>query len=67
MAIGKVKWFNDVIGFGVIESGDGSEIFVHYSAIRSDGYRTLNEGQEVQFDLYEAQQGRLQAQNVVIC
>lgn len=63
MAIGKVKWFNDTKGFGMIESQDGTPIFVHYSAIRADGYKTLMEGQEVEFDVYESQKG-LQAFNV---
>ena len=63
MALGKVKWFNDAKGFGFIEKGDGEEIFVHYSAIINDGYKTLREGQKVQFDIYEGQKGP-QAQNV---
>jgi cold shock protein len=64
MAVGKVKWFNDAKGFGFIESDDGREIFVHYTAIRNEGYKSLHEGQEVEFDLYEGQKG-LQAQNVM--
>jgi CspA family cold shock protein len=64
MAVGKVKWFNDAKGFGFIESDDGREIFVHYTAIRNEGYKSLQEGQEVEFDLYEGQKG-LQAQNVM--
>lgn len=63
MATGRVKWFNDAKGFGFIESNDGADVFVHYSAIRSDGYKSLAEGQDVEFDLYESQKG-LQAQNV---
>ncbi|MGE0616717.1 MAG: cold-shock protein [Bacteriovoracia bacterium] len=63
MAFGKVKWFNDAKGFGMIEGKDGREVFVHYSAIQKEGYKTLNEGQEVEFDLYEGQKGP-QAQNV---
>ena len=63
MAFGKVKWFNDSKGFGFIERRDGGEIFVHYTAIRQDGHKTLSEGQEVQFDIYEGQKGP-EAQNV---
>ncbi len=63
MAIGKVKWFNDAKGFGMIESFDGEDIFVHYTAIKAEGYKTLAEGQEVEFDLYEGKKGP-QAQNV---
>jgi CspA family cold shock protein len=63
MALGKVKWFNDSKGFGMIVRGDGSEIFVHYSGIYADGRKTLLEGQEVEFDLYEGPKGP-QALNV---
>lgn len=64
MAVGKVKWFNDSKGFGFIERGDGGEIFVHYSAIQGEGHRTLLEGQDVEFDVYEGQKGP-EAQNVM--
>ena len=64
MAAGKVKWFNDAKGFGFIETIDGVDVFVHYTAIRTDGYKTLAEGQEVEFDIYEGQKGP-QAQNVM--
>lgn len=69
MASGKVKWFNDVKGFGFIErhdngGGSGGDIFVHYTAIRGEGRRTLNEGQEVEFDIYDGQKGP-EAQNVM--
>ena len=64
MPLGTVKWFNDSKGFGFIVRNDGGEIFVHYSAIRAEGHKTLQEGQEVEFDIYEGQKG-LQAQNVV--
>ena len=64
MALGKVKWFNDAKGFGFIERNEGGEIFVHWSAIRVDGYKTLMPGQEVEFDIYEGQKGP-EAQNVI--
>ena len=63
MAVGRVKWFNDAKGFGFIEKREGGEIFVHYSAIQQEGHRTLNQGQEVKFDVYEGDQGP-EAQNV---
>lgn len=63
MERGKVKWFNATKGFGFIEREDGSDIFVHYSAINTDGFRTLTEGQEVSFDVVEGDKG-LQASNV---
>lgn len=63
MAAGKVKWFNDAKGFGFIESFDGTDVFVHFTAIRVEGHKTLSEGQEVEFDLYDGQKGP-QAQNV---
>ena len=63
---GKVKWFNENKGYGFITRGEGQEqeVFVHFSAIQGDGYRTLNEGQEVEFELLEGEKG-LQAANVV--
>jgi len=60
---GKVKWFNNEKGFGFIEIDGMSDIFVHYSQIESQGYKTLNEGVEVLFDLIETDKG-LQAKNV---
>jgi cold shock protein len=54
---GQVKWFNNGKGFGFIGREDGPDVFVHYSAIRSDGYKTLNEGDEVEFDIVEGQKG----------
>ena len=61
---GKVKWFDADKGFGFINRGEGEDIFVHYSQIREDGYRSLEVGQEVKFDLTETERG-LQARNVV--
>jgi len=64
MALGKVKWFNDSKGFGFIEKTEGGDFFVHYTAIRGDGHRTLAPGQEVEFDIYDGQKGP-EAQNVI--
>lgn len=61
---GKVKWFNNSKGYGFIESENGEDIFIHYSAILNEGYKTLAEGQYVQFELVETAKG-LQAKNVV--
>ncbi len=61
---GKVKWFNNDKGFGFIEYKDNEDIFVHYSAILSEGYKTLVEGQYVEFELVRTDKG-LQAKNVV--
>lgn len=61
--IGKVKWFNETKGYGFIEQDGDKDVFVHYSAIRMDGYRTLREGQSVEFDVLETPKG-LQAAEV---
>ncbi|MCR6095113.1 cold shock domain-containing protein [Salipaludibacillus agaradhaerens] len=61
---GKVKWFNAEKGFGFIEREDGDDVFVHYSAIDQEGFKTLDEGQEVQFEIVEGARGP-QAANVV--
>ncbi len=61
---GKVKWFNAEKGFGFIVSEEGKDVFVHFSAILSDGYKTLNEGEEVTFDVVDGDRGPL-AKNVV--
>lgn len=61
---GKVKWFNNAKGFGFIEREQGGDIFVHYSSIQSDGYRTLKEGQTVEFSVSKGEKG-LQADEVV--
>ncbi len=65
MATGKVKWFNNSKGYGFIEQKGGADIFVHYSAIQGDGYRSLNEGQDVEFEITQGAKG-LQAANVMI-
>ena len=61
---GKIKWFNNDKGYGFIAYKENEDIFVHYSAIIKDGYKTLAEGDEVEFNLIETAKG-LQAQNVV--
>lgn len=61
---GKVKWFNAEKGFGFIEVDGGDDVFVHYSAIQSEGFKTLEEGQEVEFEIVEGNRGP-QAANVV--
>ena len=65
MAVGKVKWFNSEKGFGFITSEEGKDIFVHFSAINADGYKTLEEGQTVEFDVVEGDRGP-QAANVTV-
>lgn len=57
MARGKVKWFNNQKGYGFITRDDGKDVFVHYSAITGDGYKTLNEGQEVEFEVTQGPKG----------
>lgn len=64
MQKGKVKWFNAEKGYGFIEGEDGSDVFVHFSAIMMDGYKALEEGAEVQFDVIDGAKGP-QAANVV--
>lgn len=61
---GKVKWFNAEKGFGFIETEEGNDVFVHFSAITMDGFKTLDEGQSVEFDVVEGNRGP-QAANVV--
>ena len=64
MARGKVKWFNASKGYGFISQDDGSDVFVHFSAIQCDVFKTLDEGQEVEFDVIKGAKGP-QAANVV--
>ena len=64
MATGKVKWFNAEKGFGFITLEDGTDVFVHYSAIQTEGFRTLKENEEVTFDITDTDRGP-QAANVV--
>ncbi|HSQ27376.1 MAG TPA: cold-shock protein [Anaerolineales bacterium] len=63
--VGKVKWFNHSKGYGFIERQGGPDVFVHFSAIQGEGYRNLEEGQEVEFEIEEGPKG-LQAVNVVV-
>ncbi len=62
---GKVKWFNAEKGYGFIERDDGPDVFVHYTAIQTDGFRTLNQGDLVEFEIVDGPKG-LQAANVSI-
>jgi CspA family cold shock protein len=63
MAIGTVKWFNDAKGYGFISQEGGEDVFVHHTAINMDGFRTLREGERVEFDVTQGPKG-LQAANV---
>lgn len=62
--VGTVKWFSTEKGFGFIETSEGNDVFVHFSAIQGDGFKNLEEGQKVSFDVVQGQRG-LQADNVV--
>ncbi len=61
---GKVKWFNDSKGFGFIEQENGPDVFAHFSAIQGDGFKSLSEGQKVEFTIVDGQKGP-QAENIV--
>ena len=63
MASGTVKWFNEAKGFGFIQQEGGEDVFVHYSAIQGDGFKTLAEGERLEFDIFRGPKG-LQAANV---
>ncbi|MGO0063589.1 cold-shock protein [Brevibacillus fluminis] len=62
--LGKVKWFNAEKGYGFIEREDGGDVFVHFSAIKAEGFKSLDEGQTVEFDIVEGDRGP-QASNVL--
>ena len=64
MPTGKIKWFSDVKGYGFIDTGSGKDLFVHFSAIQQDGYKSLREGQEVEYEVGEGPKGA-QAEKVV--
>ena len=64
MAVGTVKWFNSEKGYGFIAPEQGPDVFVHYSAIESEGYRTLVEGDRVEFEVGPGRDGRTQAEGV---
>ena len=64
MPVGKVKWFNDAKGYGFIEQEDGGDVFVHYSAIKQDGFKTLKAEEAVEFDVVDGPKGP-QASNVM--
>jgi len=62
---GEVKWFNSEKGFGFLTQAGGTDVFVHYSAIRGNGYRSLNTGDKVEFDIVDGRKGK-QAENVTV-
>ncbi|SDP01153.1 cold shock protein (beta-ribbon, CspA family) [Actinopolyspora xinjiangensis] len=64
MAVGTVKWFNSEKGYGFIATDNGSDVFVHYTAIEMDGFRTLDEGDRVEYEVKPGRDGRSQADGV---
>ena len=64
MAVGQVKWFNDAKGYGFIEQEDGEDVFVHHSEIQMEGFKTLSEGQQVEFEITQGPKGP-QASSVI--
>jgi CspA family cold shock protein len=66
MLQGTVKWFNESKGFGFIEQDNGDDVFVHFSAIESDGFKTLKEGQKVQFEIVDGKKGPAAANVTVL-
>lgn len=64
MATGKIKWFSDTKGYGFIETGEGKDLFVYFSAVQQEGYKSLHEGQEVAYEVGDGPKGK-QAENVV--
>ena len=64
IASGKIKWFNNKKGYGFIHTDEGEDVFIHYSAVTGEGFKTLNEGQDVEFEITQGEKGP-QAENVV--
>jgi len=65
MPTGKIKWFSDAKGYGFIDTGEGKDLFVHFSVIQQEGYKSLHEGQEVEYEVGEGPKG-LQAEHVTV-
>ena len=62
---GTIKWFNNAKGYGFIGRSTGADVFIHYSSIQTDGYKSLKEGDEIDFDIVDGDSGRPQAANVM--